>query len=158
MAEFIFFSYLYIVILRFNYPIHRSIFILGIGMLSIIGTKELAATTSIAIKSRMFGAKNNEVLREVLSDEETSRLYAYWTTRRRYERLLAEVEFSNKIKSQGVGRKTYISYYYKTDKDFVEAVFRSQMQGKIIEIKKCRSKEIKDRTTDAIAKMNSYSK
>lgn len=61
-------------------------------------------------------------MQEILKDEETKELYDYWTTRRHYERLLAEVETANKIKAQGLGRRTYISYRFKTDEDFVKAI------------------------------------
>lgn len=116
----------------------RARWAMYLGMLSIIGTKQMAITTSVAIKSRMFGAKDNDSLQEILKDKETKELYDYWTTRRHYERLLAEVETANKIKAQGLGRRTYISYRFKTDEDFVKAIEKGSVLRQVAKAKESR--------------------
>lgn len=115
------------------------------GMLSIIGTKPMAATSSDAIKSRMFGAKNKDVLELILSDPETRKSYDYWTTRRRYEHLLCQVEEWHKVMSQGYGRSTYISFSYDTNTRFVNAIlaYRTQVQAKREERRKMLKSKIK---------------
>ena len=119
-------------------PELRARWCMYLGMLSIIGTKQLAETTSVAIKSRMFGAKNNTVLQEILNDEKSRELYDYWTSRRHYEGLLAQIEYSNKIKAQGVGRRTYISYRFDNDLDFVTAISKGSVQKQVREAKNAR--------------------
>lgn len=112
-------------------PELRARWCMYLGMLSIIGTKQLAETTSVAIKSRMFGAKDKKTLQDVLSDEETRKLYDFWTSRRHYEGLLAQIEYSNKIKAQGMGRRTYISYRFDNDLDFVTAICKGSVQKQV---------------------------
>ena len=100
----------------------RAHWAMYMGMLSIIGQKPLACTTSDAIKCRMFGAKNQAALDQLLTDEATRQLYDHWTSRRRYERLLSEVEYTFHVKSQGMSRHTYLSYRYADNAKFLEAI------------------------------------
>lgn len=123
-------------------PELRARWCMYLGMLSIIGTKQLAETTSVAIKSRMFGAKDKKTLQDVLSDEETRKLYDFWTSRRHYEGLLAQIEYSNKIKAQGMGRRTYISYRFDNDLDFVKAICKGSVQKQVRLAKNARKELI----------------
>lgn len=117
-------------------PELRARWAMYLGMLSIIGTKQMAETTSIAIKSRMFGAKDDKTLQKILENEETKKLYDYWTTRRHYERILAEVEYFNKVKAQGVGRRTIISYRFDNDEDFANTIEKGSIQKQVAKTKK----------------------
>lgn len=95
------------------------------GMLSLIGQKDVVATTSFAIKSRMFGAKDKEALDDILTDLELKKLYDRYTTRRKYEKLCYIVREKMKINSMGLKKKTYLSYVYFDDADLIEKVFYS---------------------------------
>ena len=119
-------------------PELRARWAMYLGMLSIIGTKEMAATTSVAIKSRMFGAKDAEELQQLLEDPETRALYDKWTTRRRYDRLMADIEEGNNVKSLGVGRRTYISYRFSTNQEISEAINRGDALKRVTAAKKER--------------------
>lgn len=131
-------------------PELRARWAMSLGMLSIIGTKQMAETTSIAIKSRMFGAKDDKTLQKILEDEETRKLYDYWTSRRHYERTLAEVEQANKIKAQGMGRRTYISYRFDDDTDFVNEILKGSVQKQVAEAKKKRAAMINNHKKEKV--------
>lgn len=87
------------------------LFAMFMGIKSIIGNKDFCATTSDMIKCRMIGAKNKESLNKILKNDSKARyFYETYTTRRKYYKLLMELEKYGYIQScVSCNRRTYIS-------------------------------------------------
>lgn len=87
------------------------LFAMFMGIKSIIGNKDYCATTADMIKCRMVGAKNKDNLATILKKNAACRyFYDTYTTRRKYEKLMMELEKYGYIKSCiSYNRRTYIS-------------------------------------------------
>lgn len=89
---------------------YRARIAMWLGCASIIGSSTFKATTSDMIKCRMFGAINDDELQEQLANEETqSATYDFFTTRRRYDKLLSDLQISKLLGECPWKRRTYIS-------------------------------------------------
>ena len=87
----------------------RAKWAMHIAILSIIGQKPYASTTSDTIKLRMFGFKNKHELVLALKDEKTKELYEKWTSRRRYDRMLSQLQVEGYIREFGERRRTFLT-------------------------------------------------
>ena len=89
----------------------RALWTMYFAIMSILGTKDYASTTSETIMTRMAGAKNQKQLQITLDSMtgEQRDLYAKYTTRRRYDRLLSNLQTSKMIVEFGYARRTYVS-------------------------------------------------
>lgn len=87
------------------------LFAMFLGVKSIIGNKDYSATTADMIKCRMVGAKNKDNLAAILKRNATCQyFYDIYTTRRKYEKLMMELEKYGYVKSCiTYNRRTYIS-------------------------------------------------
>lgn len=89
---------------------YRARIAMWLGCASIIGSSTFKATTSDMIKCRMFGAINDDELHELLANDETlSETYDFFTTRRRYDKLLSDLQISKLLGECPWKRRTYIS-------------------------------------------------
>lgn len=89
---------------------YRARIAMWLGCASIIGSSTFKATTSDMIKCRMFGAINDDELQELLANEEKlSETYNFFTTRRRYDKLLSDLQLSKLLGECPWKRRTYIS-------------------------------------------------
>ena len=89
---------------------YRARIAMYLGCASIIGSSVFKATTSDMIKCRMFGALNNDELQAMLANDETlSKTYDFFTTRRRYDKLLSDLQLSKLLGECPWKRRTFIS-------------------------------------------------
>lgn len=79
-------------------------------------------TTTKAIIWRMFGAKNEQELQEVLRDKKIKSIYETWTTKRKIRNLLNDLIASNMIREMPYHRRICVSASILEEKAFVEAV------------------------------------
>lgn len=93
----------------------RALWTMYFAIMSILGTKDYVGTTSETIMTRMAGAKNQKQLQETLElmTDVQRDLYAKYTTRRRYDRLLAELQTNKMIVEFGYARRTYVSVKFE---------------------------------------------
>ena len=122
----------------------RAMLAMYFGMLSIIGNKRYAATTSDFILCRMFGAKNEEELSTFREDEEFDKLYQTYATRRKYEGYMEELVAKKMITYLPYGKRSYISVKLKSDDALAEAIYKDS--------KATRRKEQRESQKAAIAK------
>lgn len=86
------------------------LFAMFMAIKSIIGNKDFCATTSEMIKCRMIGAKNKDSLGTTLKNKKLKYFYDTYTTRRKYYRLMMDLEKYGYIQScVSCNRRTYIS-------------------------------------------------
>ena len=121
----------------------RAALAMYLGILSILGNKEYVVTTSDMIKCRMFGAKNQEELQDLLNDESFKKTYDHFTSKRRYEKYRDNVLNDFGIVKVTLKRKLYLSVRKKTEKSLIDAIIAD-------EAKKDNRTERKKREKDAI--------
>jgi hypothetical protein len=100
----------------------RAKLCLYLGIRSLIGRAEIAVTTSKAIKSRMFGARNEEELQSVLKDKKLAGLYKQYCTRYQYDNLLYELRAAGMVNKLSFGRNTIVTCSLQDDDEFREAI------------------------------------
>lgn len=100
----------------------RAMWAMYFGILSIIGKKEYAQTTSSMIKCRMFGAKNKEELNSLLRNPALKKAYDRYTSKYQYHKLLNIIQDRNLITEIGLNRRTYVSYKLKSIDELVDAI------------------------------------
>lgn len=89
---------------------YRARVAMYLGCASIVGSAVFKATTSDMIKCRMFGATNQDELQELMAREETlEETYNFFTTRRRYDKLLSDLQLSKLVGECPWKRRTFIS-------------------------------------------------
>ncbi len=94
-----------------------------LGICSKIGTKPFAMTTRVEILCRMFGCTTQQELDETLSaDPVLQEKYEFYSTRRRYERLMRKIIEVYHLREVGLKRRTYVSFRFKNDRDFITAI------------------------------------
>lgn len=113
-----------------NYPsmrVHeKAMWAMYLGMLSIIGNKEYAMTTSDAIRCRMFGARNKAELDTLLDDDKLRSVYEKFSGKYQYNKLLNAIQDRRMITEIGLKRRTYISTRIKSLDGLIEAIASSE--------------------------------
>lgn len=115
----------------------RALLSMYLGILSLIGNKEYAATSSEAIISRMFGAKNKEQLSMYCEDEEFRKVYEQYSTRRKYYSLITELEEKGMIVRYSYNRTTFISVKLDLD-SLVKAIQKDSKSYRLKELKEAK--------------------
>lgn len=108
----------------------RALWAMYMGILSIIGNKEFAQTTSSMIKCRMFGAKNKEELSVLLQDKSLKTAYEKYTTKYRYNKLLNIIQDRNMITEIALHRRTYVSVKLKNADALIDAILSKEKEVK----------------------------
>lgn len=108
----------------------RALWAMYMGILSIIGNKEFAQTTSSMIKCRMFGAKNKEELSVLLQDKSLKTAYEKYTTKYRYNKLLNIIQDRNMITEIALHRRTYVSAKLKNANALIDAILSKEKEVK----------------------------
>lgn len=87
------------------------------GIKSIVGNKNFAATTAEMIKCRMVGVKSLSMLQETLKNNKTVKyFYDTYSTRRKYYKMMRDLEKRGFIQScVSCNRRTYISCKLPTE-------------------------------------------
>lgn len=116
----------------------RAVWAMYMGILSIIGDKDFAQTTSEMIKCRMFGAINQKELELLLKDETLKRVYDKYTTKRQYNKLLNIIQDRNMVTEIGLNRRTYVSTKMKNVDELVDAISAKRIDS---ERKRVRDEE-----------------
>lgn len=89
---------------------YRAFIAMYLACASIVGSQPFKATTSELIKCRMFGARNLVELNQLLeASPERKAMYDKYTTRRRYSRLLQDLQIKRLVGECPWKRRTYIS-------------------------------------------------
>lgn len=89
---------------------YRARVAMYLGCASIVGSSVFKATTSDMIKCRMFGAINQDELQELIAREDVrEETYDFFTTRRRYDKLLSDLQLSKLVGECPWKRRTFIS-------------------------------------------------
>ncbi|MDL2291793.1 hypothetical protein LJB80_01420 [Bacteroides sp. OttesenSCG-928-F21] len=131
----------------------RAMWAMYFGILSIIGKKEYAQTTSSMIKCRMFGAKNKEELNSFLKNPALKSAYNKYTSKYQYNKLLNAIQDRNLITEIGLNRRTYVSYKLKSIDELVDAI-SARVNGVKQRIRRNEAKaKAKERFMDSIQKM-----
>ena len=108
----------------------RVLWAMYIGILSIIGNKDYAQTTSSMIKCRMFGAKNSDELKLWRESSNFDKLYKTYTTKHKYQRYLNTIQDRGMIMEIGLNRRTYVSFKYDTLEELVLAIRKKERNKK----------------------------
>ncbi|NDV64599.1 hypothetical protein [Bacteroides sp. 224] len=116
----------------------RAVWAMYLGILSIIGNKEFACTTSDMIKCRMFGAKNKDELTLLLKNKTFKKAHDKYTSKYQYHKLLNIIQDRNMITEIGLNRRTYVSYKLKTLNELVDAI---SMKGNRLKRRQQRNEE-----------------
>ena len=116
----------------------RAVWGMYMGILSIIGDKDFAQTTSGMIKCRMFGAVNEKELESLLKNETFKKVHDKYTTKYQYNKLLNIIQDRNMITELGLNRRTYVSYKLKNHTELVDAIAAKRIAA---ERKKQRDEE-----------------
>lgn len=88
----------------------RAMWAMYLGILSIIGNKDFVQTTSSMIKSRMFGARStNEMKQYIEEDPSIENIFKKFTSPYRYSKYLDNLQYKDMIKELGYNRRTYVS-------------------------------------------------
>lgn len=106
----------------------RAIWAMYLGIISIIGKKEFARTTSDMIKCRMFGAKNKDELTILLQNKTLKKAHDKYTSKYQYHKILNIIQDRNMITEIGLNRRTYVSYKLKTVNELVDAISMKENQ------------------------------
>lgn len=106
----------------------RAIWAMYMGILSIIGDKDFAQTTSGMIKCRMFGAVNQKELEFLLKNEALKKVYDKYTTKHQYNKLLNTIQDRNMITEIGLNRRTYVSTKLKDVNELVDAISSKELK------------------------------
>jgi len=108
----------------------RALWAMYMGVLSIIGDKDFAQTTSEMIKCRMFGAVNHNELESLLKDKTLKKVYDKYTTKHQYNKLLNIIQDRNMITEIGLNRRTYVSTKLKNVDELVDAISLKEIECK----------------------------
>ena len=94
-----------------------------LGVCTKLGTKAFVATTKVEILCRMFGCSTQQELDEVLeADPELRERYAHFSSRRVYERIRRQAFDLYHLREVGLKRRSYVSYRFNSDRDFLTAI------------------------------------
>lgn len=94
-----------------------------LGICTKLGTKAFVATTKVEILCRMFGCSTQQELDEVLAADPVLReRYDHYSSRRTYERLRRQAFDVYHMREVGLRRRTYVSYRFSSDRDFITAI------------------------------------
>lgn len=94
-----------------------------LGICSKLGTKAFVATTKVEILCRMFGCSTQQELDEVLDASPLLReRYNHYSSRRIYERIRRQAFDVYHLREVGLKRRSYVSYRYDNDRDFITAI------------------------------------
>lgn len=113
----------------------RAMWAMYFGIVSIIGNKTFAQTTSEMIKCRMFGAKNKEELKQVLTNKTIKKAYNTYTTKHLYNKLLNKIQDKKMLIELGLNRRTYVSTKLKTVNDLADEIAAKELEIKEKEIR-----------------------
>lgn len=109
-------------------PDERALWAMYLGIVSIIGNKTFAQTTSEMIKCRMFGARNKEELNRILGDKSIKKMYKKYTTKYQYNKLLNKIQDRGMVIELGLNRRTYLSTKLKTINDLADAIAAKELE------------------------------
>jgi len=123
----------------------RAVWAMYMGILSIIGDKDFAQTTSDMIKCRMFGASNRKELDLLLKDKALKKVHDKYTSKYKYNKLLNIIQDRNMITEIGLKRRTYVSHKIKSVDGLVVAISAKEIESE-------RRKQRNDEKTKARAK------
>lgn len=90
-------------------PDQRAKLAMYLGILSIVGKEDYFKASSELIKCRMFGCKDSEELEARLQEDRFKEAYDKYTTRRKYDRYLRELQEDGAIAKLGIKNSTYLS-------------------------------------------------
>lgn len=94
-----------------------------LGICSKLGTKAFVATTKVEILCRMFGCSTQQELDDVLDASPLLReRYNHYSSRRIYERIRRQAFDVYHLREVGLKRRSYVSYRYDNDRDFITAI------------------------------------
>lgn len=94
-----------------------------LGICTKLGTKDFVATTKVEILCRMFGCSTQQELDDVLAADPVLReRYNHYSSRRIYERIRRQAFDVYHMREVGLKRRSYVSYRYDNDRDFITAI------------------------------------
>lgn len=94
-----------------------------LGICSKLGTKAFVATTKVEILCRMFGCSTQRELDNVLAANPVLReRYDHYSSRRIYERIRRQAFDVYHMREIGLKRRSYVSYRFDNDRDFLTAI------------------------------------
>lgn len=96
-------------------PDTRAKLAMYLGILTIVGENDYFKSSSGMVKCRMFGCKNKAELNEALKEPDFKEAYETYTTRRRYDRYLRELQEDGVISEFGYCKNTYLSVKLNLD-------------------------------------------
>lgn len=100
----------------------RALWAMYLAILSIIGSEDFVETTSAVIKLRMVGAKNTEELEQILQDPQMKRVYAKFTSKYMYNKLLNLLQDYNMVRELAFRRRTYVSVKANNIQELVDMI------------------------------------
>ncbi|MFR9497964.1 MAG: hypothetical protein SNI05_05970, partial [Rikenellaceae bacterium] len=115
----------------------RVLWAMYMGIISIIGNKDYAQTTSSLIKCRMFGAKSSKELELWRKDKEFDKLYNTYTTKHKYHKYLNILQDQGMITEIGLKRRTYVSFKYSSPKELALAIKEKEVNSRPLKTVQC---------------------